>query len=366
MSCTAEAKREDVDDKGLSPVGQEEHEDQHQGSEDQDAAEGRDHAQDDDEEEEARRQRSARDPGEPTREEREEHDLTHIPFRPWCEACIRGKGKRKPSLRIAGAYSLSHSCRVRMDYAYLTEDVEVSAGDHGEEESSKAESTMTMLVVQESQYRSVWSYAVESKGTADDWVPIQIMEDLETIGVKNEKIVLKSDQETAIVDLVKEIARLRESDFGTSIEHSAVGESDSNASVERAIQDVEGQIRTLKAGLEAKIAQKIRLANPIVPWMIRHAAALITRCRIRPSGRTSLEMIKGRRTNAPIAEFGEHILFKIPKTKLNPGKFDDQWSSGTYLGFDMRSMETLVGTTVGVFKCTDFKRKSLQERSTLR
>ena len=60
-------------------------------------------------------------------------------------------------------------------------------------------------------------------------------------------------------------------------------------------------------------------------------------------------MIRGRKANAPIAAFGEVIMFKIPKTKLNPGKFEDYWETGIYLGFDMRSMETLVSTPAGVF-----------------
>ena len=45
-----------------------------------------DQAQVDDGEVEARAPRAARDPGQPTRAERDEHDLTHIPYRPWITA----------------------------------------------------------------------------------------------------------------------------------------------------------------------------------------------------------------------------------------------------------------------------------------
>ena len=95
---------------------------------------------------------------------------------------------------------------------------------------------------------------------------------------------------------------------------------------------------------------------------VRHAAGLITRCRVRPNGRTSMEMMKGRRTNSQVAEFGEIVMFKIPKTKFNPGKFEDQWDAGVYLGFDMRSTESLIGTPVGVFRVTDIRRRALHER----
>ena len=54
-------------------------------------------------EEEAQQPRGVRDPGRPNQEMIDEHDLTLIPYRPWCDACTRGKAKRKPSRTICGA-----------------------------------------------------------------------------------------------------------------------------------------------------------------------------------------------------------------------------------------------------------------------
>ena len=72
-------------------------------------------------EEESDRPRGIRDPGQPSAAERAEHDLSHIPARPWCRHCIRGKAKDKPSLKIRGAYSENLIPRVRLDYCFLTE-----------------------------------------------------------------------------------------------------------------------------------------------------------------------------------------------------------------------------------------------------
>ena len=48
---------------------------------------------DDDElEAEAAPRRTAPDPGQPTREEVEEHRVDHFPFRSWCEFCVKGRG----------------------------------------------------------------------------------------------------------------------------------------------------------------------------------------------------------------------------------------------------------------------------------
>ena len=112
---------------------------------------------------------------------------------------------------------------MRMDYAHLTEDVEDTVGDDGEEESSKAEATLTMMVMHESQNTSVWAYPVEKKGATEEWLGAQLVEDFETIGIRDERIVLKSDQEPAVVDVMRDVAGQRQAQFGTAIEHSAVG-----------------------------------------------------------------------------------------------------------------------------------------------
>ena len=46
---------------------------------------------DDEAEEEAEPQRPLRDPGMPSPREVIEHNLSHIPPRPWCPHCVRGK-----------------------------------------------------------------------------------------------------------------------------------------------------------------------------------------------------------------------------------------------------------------------------------
>ena len=57
-----------------------------------DGAEG-----DRDEGEEGRRPATLPSPIRVTRAEREEHELTHTPFRPWCPHCVRGRGKNAPT-----------------------------------------------------------------------------------------------------------------------------------------------------------------------------------------------------------------------------------------------------------------------------
>ena len=46
-----------------------------------------------DDDEEAEVQLGVRTPAQPSRAEREEHELTHFPYRTWCDHCVRGRAK---------------------------------------------------------------------------------------------------------------------------------------------------------------------------------------------------------------------------------------------------------------------------------
>ena len=266
---------------------------------------------------------------------------------------MRGKSKDSRSLKVKGEYAENLVPRVRLDYCFLNE----TFGDEGDDDATTGERSQTVLVMQESECRSVWAYAVDQKGATEEWAIHKICEDLETVGMKGDRIIIKDDQEPAIVDVAREIARNRGGQFGTAIDNSRVGDSDSNGTIERAIQDVEGQCRAMRSALEARIKTRVRIDSPVTPWLIRHAAYLITRCRIRPNGRTAFQMMKGRRSNGKLCEFGEIVHFLIPKTKDMPGKFEDRWSEGIWLGCDMRSGEHLIGTDSGVFRVSTIRAK---------
>ena len=55
------------------------------------------------------------------------------------------------------------------------------------------------------------------------------------MGLKNERLVLKSDQEKSIVDVMKEIQKSRECEHGIAMDNSRVGDSDPNGTIENAI-----------------------------------------------------------------------------------------------------------------------------------
>ena len=121
-------------------------------------------------------------------------------------------------------------------------------------------------------------------------------------------------------------------------------------------------VRTLRSWVELKTGTTIRLDATIVPWLVRHAGYIITRCKVQPDGKTALQKMKGRRVNVPWIPFAESVLFKLPKVPNMPGDFRDRFENGVWVGCTIRSGEHLVATEKGVFKVGSIIRKPEDKR----
>ena len=58
-------------------------------------------------------------PRTPTKTEREEHDVSHVPHRPWCQFCVMGRGLERRHLTQSGDRD-DNRPRVFGDYGYLS------------------------------------------------------------------------------------------------------------------------------------------------------------------------------------------------------------------------------------------------------
>ena len=94
---------------------------------------------------EAQVPRAARAPHVPSQQEIDEHDLTHCPYRAWCEHCVRGQAKDDCHRTVAGIYADSSVVRVFIDYCFLTEDAKGQETEHKEEVNANV--SMIVLVV---------------------------------------------------------------------------------------------------------------------------------------------------------------------------------------------------------------------------
>ena len=61
------------------------------------------------------------DPREPSKEEREEHEKTHLPSRNWCRHCVRGRGKEEAS---QDANRDQEVAEVHLDFMFMGDEVD--------------------------------------------------------------------------------------------------------------------------------------------------------------------------------------------------------------------------------------------------
>ena len=122
---------------------------------------------DDEETGEARKPKVMRDPGAPTRKEVDQHNVTHLPFRPWCPSCVIGQAKDKAHKRDNEDDKAVDE--IVFDYGFL--------GSEGINE------TLPVQVMKDVRRGMIFAHAVPRKGLADDHGVGEILEDLEKLGV---------------------------------------------------------------------------------------------------------------------------------------------------------------------------------------
>ena len=102
-------------------------------------------------------------------------------------------------------------------------------------------------------------------------------------------------------------------------------------------------------------------SHPILPWMVRHAGAMLTRGQRGLDGRTPFEILKGNPCRKALPAFGEHIM-SLPVGK-RVGRLVDRWLDGISAGVIDNSDEVLVATSTGVMKARLVKRLARVDRA---
>ena len=194
----------------------------------------------------------ARRPYTPSKAEVEAHYPLHLEFRSWCPHCRAGKGISMQH-RYNSEVDESHlGTTWSMDYCFMSpEDIE--------------EDMHAILICYDHSKMGMWAIAVDRKG-ADENIVKWVVDKMDECGYSGVTVTLKSDQEPAMMSLKKAIAVRRKAE--TPLIESPVRESKSNGKIERAIRKWQGQFRTLRHHLEARIGTKISNDSVIVEWLI--------------------------------------------------------------------------------------------------
>ena len=160
-------------------------------------------------------------PTEPTQEERELHELTHLPFRSWCSTCVKAKSRQSHSLPIKNSQPV-----IQLDYSFMTSEMD-------------PEQQTTLLNAVDVTTKLAMTCVVPRKGRskyAKAELKKFILEVGRTFGT------LQYDPEPALKALVEQVL---EELGGLSARSTPTGWKQAQGSVGNAQSTLYGQVRTL-------------------------------------------------------------------------------------------------------------------------
>ena len=286
---------------------------------------------------EARAPKVARTPGEPSLAERERHAATHLPFRSWCEACVRGRGRCSPRRRLPADDTKKPV--VQIDYMY-------PFGNEG----------LPCLSVVDRQSGFGTSLCVRSKGGTDPYAVAALAQMILELGYDD--FVLQADQEPALVDLAK--MALNKSGKKGALRLTPRGSSESNGKVERFHQATQGMSRSLVAQTEMSYDIKVGPDHFLAPWLVRHASFVNSRFLVHDNGKTSFEDHRGGGYKSELFIFAESVIVK--ENEKRKAKLESDWLCGLWVGRSSTTDEHLVLTEKGVTKSRSVRRRAPSEK----
>ena len=199
-----------------------------------------------------------------SRREREFHELCHYPYASWCKRCVKGKATNDLHRKLK-----KHAWR---------ESEPVVSGDFCFLGQSEENNTAPVFVMRDHRSRVTFAHVTQGKSTNKEvysqYLTKSAVADLVALG--HNRIILKTDQEPAMVALQECVKAA--SNVEMIIRNSPVGESQSNGVVEKAVRDIEDQVRTLKDAAESRMNIRIGVKSPLPAWLVEHAAWLYNNC----------------------------------------------------------------------------------------
>ncbi len=252
-------------------------------------------------------------PAEPTEEERAYHNLTHLPYQPWCPHCVAMKGLSKLSSSTDSSKPV-----VSFDFCYTST-------------TGSEEPPSVTLVAVDNWSKAVLAVPYKRKGGATHTAHLAEALVHFTTQLGYNSIVLKSDNENSAKALKDKVQKIRSSrGLSTTLQESIPYDHESNGAAERAIQTVRRQANTLLDELRERTQLSIPHEHAVVSWAFRHACWLLNRFAVSSATkRTPQEVINGYPYSGKLVPFGTVVMAKRLKIKR---KGDRIWNAGIFLG----------------------------------
>ena len=270
-------------------------------------------------------------PTAPSLKEIQRHNITHLPYEPWCTTCVASKGTDDAHRRRVPGHSQdpAQMAKVSYDYAFFrarpgSSPIPALIG------VCKKTALKTADIVRDRHGRLPSTIQAVDNG-------------LKTMG-HHGAVTLRSDGEPALQDLLRSVAARRRA--VTLVEHGPRGDGQANGLVERAIRSVEEHTRAIKRDLEKRLEATLDPEHNIFSWILRHATDLLNKYAVGVDGKTAWQRLRGTPYRGEMLSFGARVLHRM-SGKMQGGLLVDRWTLGHWIGKNSLSDEHLVLTDAG-------------------
>ena len=283
-------------------------------------------------------------PKPPTEQEIRAHEVCHLPFAPWCEACVATRSREDgPSLTHEAVKPV-----LSLDYMFTS-----STGEAEARQEQEDEIMLTHLVGVEDYSRSCFAVPIKGKGN------ISMKQCLEEIGRQTNcyaDLVIRGDGEPAMKQLLKSIVEMRtRSGLKTTKEVVPPDPALHRGNrAERYVQTIRRLGNCLLASVENNVKGRLPATHKLRPWAYAHAAWLMNRYSVGKDKKTPFELKFERKYQGKLVPFGSTIFAQyLPKNKK---KGLPAWSKGIFVGKQSDTELCLITDPAGVHLARSVRR----------
>ena len=223
-------------------------------------------------------------PSTPSSAERELHELTHLPFRSWCEVCQRAKGLQGQHKHL----SQKKPSVIQLDHSFY----------------KVPGSVQNLKILTFIETSTSMCGAVIVPDLSANQVGVKALKQFIMVNGFTHS-VLQCDGHSGLMKLQDQVGK----DLSLPTQISPPYSHQSQGTVERFHKTLYGQVRAIKLGLAAHLGiHPDSTAARLMPWIISHAVFTISRYLIRQDGKTSYERVFNKAHSSLLVHFGERVL----------------------------------------------------------
>ena len=276
----------------------------------------------------------------PSHRERMLHELTHLPYRDWCQFCVatRGRGEYKKSVADPEEAVQRDKPTIQADFFFC------------EHRGSESEAKAILLMV------DTWTRYIGVE-PIDKKTARSVGEALSRfIGIVGHvgAVELCGDNEHVLVAGMEFCKSIRgKHGFPTVVTTNKNYDKSRTGMAERGIQTVRNLQKTLIAQLEHETQCVIPAGHPMLYWSAIHAGWLYNRYHTHSSIKiTPYQAVNGRPYKNRVACFGQCVLGLNPKGS----KYRPLWQKGTWLGKDDVDHDVVATSTGTILRARSIRK----------